>query len=516
MRLRSPSPFAVPAVLAVACAAALAAAAAGPRGEPPHAGEPPERPGLLGGPPGAAAAEGEEPASPRQPLAAWSSPATPAAAFAPGHVVVRFSAQVPEWQRLQIAQAAGGASFKSARRGSFVRVGVAAGDSAEALAARLGRMTGVVAAERDPIAYGLALGAVAAPAGRPRGNPAAGTGTVAAKRAFSDPLVPLQWSHERIRLAQALDRNATDGLGVIVAVIDSGVAFGDGASFPARRGLDLAGTRFLPGADFVDGGPPFDEGVSGGGPNSVRFGHGTFVASQIAATVDNGLAGASVAHRATILPVRVLNTGNSGSFSDVAEGIDFAVDSGARIINLSLGGPMGAGFLEASIARAHRAGVTIFASTGNAALSPSFDGDVLFPARYPQVIAVGATNFADARAGYSNFGPGLDFVAPAGDDPNREVGGGRRDAAVATSFLFDPVSGQPIYATFFATGTSFASPQAAGVAALLAALGVRDPEVMQRLLGVTARDLAAPGRDAETGEGLLDAFEAHRGFGFNS
>jgi serine protease len=371
---------------------------------------------------------------------------------------------------------------------------VAPGDTVEALLPRLAAMPGVRSAEPDPIARGLAVGAAAA-----------------GKRTFTDPLAAQQWTLSRIRLPEALDLNSTDGAGVVVAVIDSGVAFGDGAAFPARRGLDLEGTAFAPGVDFVDGGPPFDEGVAAG---PLRFGHGTFVAAQIAATVDNGVAGASVAPRATILPLRVLGTGNFGLFSDVADAIDLAVARGARVINLSLGGNQGADFLADAVARAHRAGVVIVAAAGNEALEPGFPGDVLFPARYPEVIAVGSSSFADTRAGYSNTGPGLDLMAPAGDNVNRQVGFGSRDAALAPSFLFDPQSGATVYANFFANGTSFAAPQAAGVAALLTALGVGDPEAIRQLLTGTARELAAPGRDDDTGAGRLDALAAHRGLGF--
>jgi serine protease len=465
---------------------------------PPASGETPPRGG---------------PAGPREPLPAdESEPARPAGElFALGpfpprpsgptvaqdHVIVRFAESLPGWQRRQLAEGAGGTSFKVARMGSFVKVGVAAGDSVEGLVERLRQMPGVVLAEPDPILWGLAVEVRAA----------------ADKRTFSDPLAFLQWSYLRIRLPEALDLNSTDGDGVIVAVIDSGVASGDGTGFPARRGLDLEGTRFLPGADFVDGGPPFDEGVRTGS-SATRFGHGTFAASQIAATVNNGISGGSVASRVTILPVRVIGTDNRAFGSDIVDGIDFAVAQGARVINLSLGGPQGADILAAAVARAHAAGVVIVAAAGNEAQIPGFAGDVSFPARYPEVLAVGSTAFSDLRASYSNFGPGLDLTAPAGESPTRIVGDMLRDAAVAPSFLFDPVSGSALYATFFATGTSFAAPQVAGGVALLAALGVDDPEAIRVLLTTTARDLGAPGRDNDTGEGLLDLLDAHRGLGF--
>lgn len=460
------------------------AAAGGPHASPPDA-EP-------------AAPDGEpappRPVAPRPAIQIFdrlSRPPVPA--VAPGHVVVRFAPDLPQWQRRQIAAAGGGVGFKLAHSGSFARVGVAEGDTPQALAGRLGSLAGVISAETDPVAWPL-VGAVE-------------------KAAPTDPEVPLQWWFERIRLPEALDANTTAGDGVIVAVIDSGVAFGDGAGFPVRRGVDLGATRFLSGLDLVDGGPAYDRGVGRADPTSQRFGHGTFITAQIAAAANNGVAGAGIAPRVTILPVRVIGNDNFAFFSDVADGIEFAVAQGARVINLSLGGAQGSDLLRLAIERAHQAGVVIVAATGNEAADPDAPSDVSFPARYPQVIAVGATSFADTRTTYSNFGPGLDLVAPAGEDPRRFVDGQRRDAALAPSFLFDPASGQASYGSFWATGTSFAAPQVAGAAALLMALGVRDPEAVRALLLDSTRDLGSRGVDESTGHGLLDVAKAHEGLG---
>ncbi len=471
------------------------------RGEPPGDGDAPRddfagRP-IAGSGPHASPPAGDDtgPATPAVPAAAvvarFTRPSLPAVAS--DHVIVRFESDLPVWQRRQIAAAGGGTNFKLAHSGAFARVGVAGTDTPQTLAGRLAGLPGVLSAELDPLAWPLA-------------------GTVS-KATPTDPQIFFQWWFDRIRLPQALDSNTTGGDGVIVAVIDSGVAFGDGAAFPARRGVDLGATRFLPGLDLVAGGAPFDRGVGiGDDPSAPRFGHGTFVAAQIAAAANNGIAGAGIAPRVTILPIRVIGEDNFGFFSDVADGIDFAVAQGARVINLSLGGPQGPEFLRQAVERADRAGVVIVAAAGNEASDPDAPDDVSFPARYPQVIAVGSTSFADRRASYSNFGPGLDLMAPAGDDASF-VDGQRRDAALAPSFLFDPVTGQAVYASFWATGTSFAAPQVAGVAALLIALDVRDPEAVRALLEGTARDLEARGLDSSTAHGLLDVAAAHEGLG---
>lgn len=456
-------------------------------GEQDH-GEPPRNPAA------------QNPSLPA-PTAVGSTPAHPSAIYAPNHIVAEFANHLPEWQRRQIAQAAGGISFKALGSGRLARIGLAPGEPPEALVARLGALPGVVRAERDPIAYGLAHEISLASRG--------------AKRGFSDPSFASQWELARIRLPEARDVNSTDGEGVIVAVLDSGVAIGGGAAYPDRRGLDLAGIRLLPGLDLVSGGAPVDRGVALSSTSPVLFGHGTFAAAQIVAAVDNGIGGASIAPRATLLPVRVLGTSNFGLFSDIAAGIDFAVAQGAKVINMSLGGRAGAGFLEAAIDRAHRAGVVIVASAGNEANDPDPPSDVLFPARYPQVIAVGATAFDDTRAPYSNPGAGLDLVAPAGANSLREVAPGQRDAALAPSFLVDPRTGAATYSMFWATGTSFASPQVAGAAALLIALGIDDPDLVRALLVDNTVDRGPRGRDDETGAGRLELRRAHRGVGFS-
>ncbi|HEX2163447.1 MAG TPA: S8 family serine peptidase, partial [Thermoanaerobaculia bacterium] len=419
---------------------------------------------------------------------------------AAGHVLVRFRGPLAAGEAERIARGAGGRALRPARFGGFARVEVTPGKTPEELAVRLSGRAEVLWAETDPLVGAAARRVVAA-------------------AAPNDPLFPLQWHFQRVGVEEALDRNPTDGAGVVVAVLDTGVAAGGGAAFPARTAPDLEGTLVLPGLDLVDGGPAWDEG-SAADPErpfqSLRFGHGTFVASIIAATVNNGLAGASVAPRVSILPVRVLDVDGFGLTSDIAEGIHFAIGEGARVINLSLGGTSGARVMAEAVAAAARAGVVVVAAAGNEAEDDVFEDelgrDVAFPARLPQAIAVGATAFDDRRASYSNFGPGLDLVAPGGGD-NREISGDRRDGILATSFLHDPRNGETIYGAFWATGTSFAAPHVAGAAALLVALGVDDPEAVRAMLEATARDLGPPDLDQETGRGLLDAAAAHRGVG---
>ncbi|HEX2251731.1 MAG TPA: S8 family serine peptidase, partial [Thermoanaerobaculia bacterium] len=426
-----------------------------------------------------------------------------AAGRAADHVVVRFAAGVSDWQGAQVAQGLGGGQARPARHGGFTRVAVPPGTTPEELVARLVAHPSVLWAETDPLVRAAYREVARADATAP-----------------TDPLYPLQWHLQRIGTEEALERNPTDGGGVLVAVIDSGIAYGEGTAFPRRPAPDLEGTAFAPGRDFVDDDDePFDEGT--GDPDapltSPRFGHGTFAASVIAAQVDNGVAGASVAPRVVLLPVRVLGPTGFGSTSDVAEGIRFAVERGAKVINLSLGATRGSNAIREAVAEAHRRGVLLVAAAGNEADEGLFDDelgrDVAFPARYPEVIAVGATDFADDRAAYSNFGPSLDVMAPGGDGLE-VLEGGRRDGVLATSFLRDPRTGDTVYGAFWSTGTSFAAPQVAGLAALLVGLGVDDPDDVRRMIEGTTRDLGAEGEDETFGHGLADAAAAHRGLGF--
>lgn len=424
---------------------------------------------------------------------------------AAGHVVVRFADALPGADLAAVAASLGAPRLRAARHGGFHRVEVPPGQSAAEVAARFAAHPSVTWAEVDPVVRPHALRVVAA-------------------QQTNDPLSHLQWNLDRIGFDEARRRNPGAGDGVVVAVLDSGVAYGNGAAWPTRRGPDLEAARFAPGRDVWDGDDePYDEGDALNedlGFDSPRLGHGTLVASVIAATVDNNAHIAGIAPRVTILPVRVLGP-FGGTFSAVAEGVHFAVDAGADVINMSLGGSGDSQAMSEAVRRAFAAGVVLVASAGNEAEDPDFGeelgNDVGFPARYPQVIAVGATGFDDRRADYSNPGPGVELMAPAGENAGAEVGDGLPDGVLATGFVVDPVTGESFYGTFAANGTSFSAPQVAAGAALLVGLGIeRDPEAVRAMLRLTIRDLGAPGRDDQTGHGMIDLAAAHRGLGLGN
>jgi len=193
-----------------------------------------------------------------------------------------------------------------------------------------------------------------------------------------DPLWKQQWNMRVVGAPEGWQVGA--GRGVRVAVIDTGVS----------RVEDLKATDILEGRSFMPGVESAEDDV----------GHGTHVAGTIAQATNNGKGVAGIAPRASILPVKVL--GLAGGEQDwVAAGIDWAVDEGADVINLSLGGPVSE-VITLAIDKAADAGVIVVASAGN-----SGTRQVGHPAAHERAIGVSATGPDNTRAPYSNYGKGL-------------------------------------------------------------------------------------------------------------
>ncbi len=293
------------------------------------------------------------------------------------------------------------------------------------------------------------------------------------------------------------------GSGVVVAVLDTGVAYADRGRF--RRSPDLRPETFVGGRDFVDGDTfPID-----------MNGHGTHVASTIAEAVDNGIGVTGLAYGAQIMPVRVLDAAGYGDTVAISRGVRWAVKHGADVINLSF--EFGTGVrarqipdLLAAVRYARRNGVLVVAASGN-----DKKDFLAYPARAHDVLSVGATTDNGCIARYSNGGPGLDLVAP----------GGGRDKSIpdANCHPLDSIR-NIVQMTFedndprtFALidgyrGTSMAAPHVSATAALVIASGVLGPDPtasqLEDRLESTARDLGAPGADNVYGAGLVDAAAA--------
>ena len=211
----------------------------------------------------------------------------------------------------------------------------------------------------------------------------------------NDPEFPKQWNLRMIHMPEAWERSR--GKGVVVAVIDTGIAYEDRDDYVQVP--DLAGARFVPGYDFVhDSEHPNDDN-----------GHGTHVAGTIAQRTNNGVGVAGVAFEARLMPLKVLDRSGIGNSADIADAIRWAVDHGAKVLNLSLGGPGYSAVMERAVAYARRKGAVVVCAAGNAGT-----GQVSYPAAYAGAVAVGAVGPDGQLAPYSSWGEALDLLAPAG------------------------------------------------------------------------------------------------------
>ena len=260
------------------------------------------------------------------------------------------------------------------------------------------------------------------------------------------------------------------GAGVTVAVIDTGV----NAAHP-----ELAGA-VLPGWQFTGAGV-----ISHPGGTTDPLGHGTTVASVIAAA-RNGQQVVGVAPGARILPVKVIDVGWGWS-SDVARGVNWAVDNGAQVVNVSLASSAPEVSLGHALERARAAGVLVVAGGGNTGEC----GLAAWPAAHPDALAVAAISRSGGWASFSTTGDYIDLAAP-GDS--------------VMTITPDPASTSGFA---ISSGTSMSSPHVAGVAALLwAAHPDWDAEQVRAALVASAVDVAPRGTDAWTGAGSLDAVAA--------
>ena len=288
----------------------------------------------------------------------------------------------------------------------------------------------------------------------------------------NDPLYGQQWNFRSINLEGAWSE--TQGEGITVAVIDSGVS----------RVPDLEQTQLVEGYDFVnDKIDAFDDN-----------GHGTHVAGTIAQSTNNNYGVTGIAYKAKIMPLKVLSAGGGGTVSDIAEAIKFAADHNADIINLSLGGSGESNLMQEAIDYAYSKGVVIIAAAGNAGQNSAG-----YPGRYPKVLGVAALDAAGNKTPYSNYGAGVDIAAPGGlIEGENEVGGILQNT-------IDPETGDAIFAAL--QGTSMAAPHVAGVAALIKASGVTEPDQIINILKVSSRKVSDDPLNY-FGAGHLDAANA--------
>lgn len=314
----------------------------------------------------------------------------------------------------------------------------------------------------------------------------------------NDPDWSQQWGPAKIRAPQAW-AVTTGSPNIVVAVIDTGVRrshedlsanIWHNTDEVPQNGLDDDGNGKI---DDVWGWHFYHARVWNGeeytyipaedGQVTDENGHGTHVAGIVGAGIDNGVGIAGMAGGTQLMIVKALNAYGDGWYSDIAQAIVYAVDNGARVINISAGGTPSSTVLQTAVDYAYARGVLVVAATGN-------DGDaVLYPAACEHVLAVAATDTEDRRAGFSNHGPQVDVAAPGVD----------------------------IYSTWYRgnyftkSGTSMAAPHVSGLAALV--WSVRPyftPLQVGYIITSTALDvnsgtLQLPGWDEYLGWGRIDA-----------
>ena len=281
--------------------------------------------------------------------------------------------------------------------------------------------------------------------------------------AAADPLLAQQWGIYAI----GADRvwTTTTGQGVIVAVVDSG-------SGPHPDQTD----NLLPGRSF------FNSTENQDGNDIDTSGHGSHVAGIIAAVANNGIGGSGVAPNAKILPIKVLDQAGQGDARDVAAGVRFAADSGAKVINLSLGGATESLSLTQAIQYATDKGSLVVAAAGNGGPTDR----PKWPASLDLTIAVTAVDSSNNAPSFDQRGDYIDIAAPGANVVSTAKG----DYGILS-------------------GTSMAAGFVAGAAALLFAAEPRVTNAQVRdILLRTATDIGEPGRDVTFGTGLINMVAA--------
>ena len=249
--------------------------------------------------------------------------------------------------------------------------------------------------------------------------------------AFGELSLASQWHHDDLSTKTLWSRSASTS-STIVAVIDTGV----------NPTAELS-NRLVPGWDFVDNdNDPSEESIAGN-----AYGHGTFIAHEIAANKGNNQGGWGVCESCKIMPLRVLGENGSGSMWTVAAAIDWAVTNGADVINLSLGSSSGDSISFNSVKRAVENGVVVVAAAGNS--GARFDKYPSYPAAYQNVLSVTSHSQGRSRSGFSNY--------------SRFVGGVDISAPGSSIWAASPDDDGLIWGM---SGTSMATPIVAAVAAM--------------------------------------------------
>jgi serine protease len=419
-----------------------------------------------------------------------------AASYAPGSVIVRYEDDASRADRKEV-QSDTGTAFRAPVAGDVRELRIEDGDSVRETLAEL---------RADPdVDYAVPnwrIHASQVPAPFIPNDPGRGSGWQELQWNFDGPFgvnAPLAWTYAR-------EKNVDGGRGVVVAVIDSGVAYRDYKSF--RRAPDLYAGRFVKPYDFIDDDhTPLDED-----------GHGTHVTGTIAQKTNNNVAVTGLAYGVKIMPIRVLDENGDGNSADFTRALRYAARNGADVVNMSV--EYDSQLRASDIPDAIRAmryakhkGSLLVGASGN-----DSDDVVAYPARSGHALAVGATTHGGCLATYSNRGTGIDLVAPGGgedadplDTPwdTQHCDPSRRGRVIYQQTIWRSVRNFEIVGF---EGTSEAAPHVTAIAALVIATRSAgrspSPSAVQERIQRTARDIGAPGFDSRYGHGLADAAAA--------
>ena len=441
--------------------------------------------------------------------------------YLPGSVIVKFRPGTGQNGRLAAMRAVDGTGLHTPAWANFDIMDIPAGLDAEDMAAEL--------STRPEVEYAQARYFVE-PAFKP-----------------NDPLYTNQWGLHVLDMERVWDIQPGATTDIVVAVIDTGVAFEDAvvrfntiawrlvdaqgstlASYPSLGAVnvpfaaapELGATKFVAPRDFVWGDTrPFD-----------LVGHGTHVAGTIAQLTDNGVGVAGMAFNVRIMPIKVLSDiwdfifGAPPATDDrIAAAVRYAVENGAKVINMSIGrtaaGPslVFADAVRFAVAR----GVFVVVSAGNSFEQGNIPNRLAETA--PDIagfVSVGSVGRALERSYYSTT-TFVELVAPGGDQRRDGTTGGilqqTLDASFLDTFSDGPARYRPprgdIFSYSYFQGTSMAAPHVAGFAALLYQQGITSPAAIEAAMKQFARDLGHPGVDTEYGSGLIQPRATLRGLG---